>query len=348
MNLEQLVANTITPKLKDSFQIIKRIGNGMAGTVYLVKFNDDKIFALKIEKIKDEYLEPHNLHSMQIREWREIEFSLNFANNYPDQFITLYDYDILENCEYEYTADYYEHLPKLPSHVRHLFEEKEKGTHCIRKLYSAVDKSLKQFKHGTEKQYYSITTQILYICYLLQINGYTHNDLHSDNVGISIVDENQTLNIFNDYLFLHGIHVKALDFGIVLHNKYEMSEEEKIQYKYNIKNEVNRYIARLIVFEKNNQIEKLVNWDKNLEFFQKWIHSEKINLVDNMASNNFDRYLVYQVLYPDEFQKEYFGDKYVKTYTFTGKIQINDFLYILEHKNDLKNLIKYMINKTNS
>ena len=77
----------------DNYKIEKELGSGMIGTTYLVELNLKK-YALKIEKISPENLEPNTKY----QEWREIEFSEKFGNLYPEQFITLYSYDIKENC----------------------------------------------------------------------------------------------------------------------------------------------------------------------------------------------------------------------------------------------------------
>ena len=69
----------------------------MAGTVFLVS-DDITKYALKIEKIAEKYAEENlnnNTLNLQSRDLREIEFSLNFANKYPEQFIYLYAYDIV-------------------------------------------------------------------------------------------------------------------------------------------------------------------------------------------------------------------------------------------------------------
>ena len=117
----------------DKVKIIKKIGNGMAGIIYLIKYKN-KEYALKIEKIPEKYALEKNLNS---REWRDIEFSLNFANNYPDQFTLLYKYDIINDCTHiqEYTND----LSTFPEHIQNIIIEKNNSNYCIRKVYSLID-----------------------------------------------------------------------------------------------------------------------------------------------------------------------------------------------------------------
>jgi len=55
----------------DDYKIIKEIGIGMMGTVYLVKDKSNNKYAMKIEKI----LKKHSNESLEYDIWREIEFS---------------------------------------------------------------------------------------------------------------------------------------------------------------------------------------------------------------------------------------------------------------------------------
>jgi len=68
----------------------------MIGTVFLAKYKNKK-YALKIEHILEADLKKSS--SSQI--WREIFFSTKFANKYPEQFIKLYSYDIIDNCTHK-------------------------------------------------------------------------------------------------------------------------------------------------------------------------------------------------------------------------------------------------------
>ena len=74
----------------DNYEIVKQLGNGMSGTVYLTTF-ENKNYALKIQHILTEKLIPGS------SDWREIVFSEKFGNKYPDQFMKLYTYDIINN-----------------------------------------------------------------------------------------------------------------------------------------------------------------------------------------------------------------------------------------------------------
>ena len=80
----------------NTYKIIKELGHGMVGTVYLVSHNNIK-YAYKIEHIlPSEYKNYKNSNSKE-----EIDFSIKFANNYPNQFIKLIDYDFIKDCKHK-------------------------------------------------------------------------------------------------------------------------------------------------------------------------------------------------------------------------------------------------------
>ena len=58
------------------YKIIKELGYGMIGTVYLIE-TQEKNYALKIENV----LETDLIESSQSRIWREINFCLKFVCN---------------------------------------------------------------------------------------------------------------------------------------------------------------------------------------------------------------------------------------------------------------------------
>jgi serine/threonine protein kinase len=147
----------------DDYKIIKELGSGVFGTTYLVK-KDNKEYALKIEKI----LEKDIKEDLSSPVWREIDFAKNLGNLYPDQFMKLYDYDIIDNCT---------HNQKYPDYVKYFIKElqdslseKTQSIYCSRKVYSLIDTTLEYLikkKLKDQNQIYSIIIQICYIVYLM-------------------------------------------------------------------------------------------------------------------------------------------------------------------------------------
>jgi len=181
----------------------------------------------------------------------------------------------------------------------------------------------------------------------MQLAGYVHGDIHNQNIGVNNVDNDKTLNILNKPLKTFGKQIRLIDFGRVLNIKYELNDEEFLLYKYEIKNEINKCINLLVSFRLKNKQLYLVKWDKNLDFFNQWLKSPNYTKVKNEGSNDFDRYLIYQMLYPHEFQIMYYGKDH-SIHQLHTKIELADILFILKNKSNLQLVLNHMINKTNN
>ena len=117
-------------------EIIKELGNGMFGTVYKVK-KDNKYYAMKIEHILKDDVEK-NLGSPQ---WREIHFITKMNSIFPDQFIKLYEYEFIEDCDHvqKYSVD----IKEFPKYHQNKIKKLAKSKVCIRKIYELVDGSVR-------------------------------------------------------------------------------------------------------------------------------------------------------------------------------------------------------------
>ena len=321
----------------NKFNLIKKLGSGMVGTTYLSEYNNKK-YALKIEKISEKNLEPN----LSTRDWRDIEFSENFANKYPDQFIYLYKYDIIKDCKHvqEYPNN---KIPEyLPKDVIKSLQDKQKSNYCIRKVYSLIDDNFSNiYKTLTKDQFYSFIGQVSYIYLLLQKKGYTHNDFHGENIGALYVDKNKKLDILNYKFPTFGIQFKSLDFGMVLHDKYKMNKEEKIMHKYYQKEELTRSIRKLVSFENS----KLLTSDKNPTLFKEIQNHFLFKSTEKFLTDKEDRYILFQIFHPEEFQKLLLKDKFIKTNYPILKVDLIDFIYMLRNKTNPKKIIKLCYNK---
>ena len=66
---------------KNKYKIIKEIGIGMMGTVYLIEDQQNNKYAMKIEKNLEEQINK----SLKYDLWREIEFQKTMNKKYPNQ-----------------------------------------------------------------------------------------------------------------------------------------------------------------------------------------------------------------------------------------------------------------------
>jgi hypothetical protein len=318
----------------DNYKIIKEIGRGMTATIYLVSYNN-KYYALKINKILSENIK----YNIKSDTWREIDFSINFANKYPDQFMKLYSYDIINDCKHKQNYKFY--IKSLSEQ----FTKLDKSNYCIRKIYSLVDTILKKvISELNKKQIYSMIIQLTYCIYLMKSNKYVHADLHTENIGV--IKVNKEIKIFDKIVPTFGYQFIIIDFGSVLHEDFLLNEEEKEKYNYYLKNEINKIIKILITFDSNNKIYKLFNKNSNNKIaYDNFLKSSEYDLIKKIGSSEEDCYYLYQIMFPGSFQKEYLGNKFKKVNMPLLKCDLEDILYFFKNKNELETIINYFIKK---
>ena len=179
---------------------------------------------MKIEPIFEKDVE----QSLKSPVWREIEFCRIMNKKYPDQFITLHDYKIDEKCNHEqaFIGD----TKKLPKCQQSFYKKLFASTVCSVKLYSLIDMTidelLKSWKTFNKQIFYNLVVQYVCIIYAMEKEGFIHRDLHTKNIGI-IKTKKKYVTIFNKKILTHGFMVQAIDFGVVIHNKFILKTSEK-------------------------------------------------------------------------------------------------------------------------
>jgi hypothetical protein len=337
------------PKIKfnlNNCKIIKELGHGMDGTTWLVKLNSTK-YALKIEKIPESHAIEH--FNTKHREWRDIKFSEEFGNEYPEQFIKLYTWDIVSDCKYINTSDF-SHLPK---EVQKIYQDKSDSKFCVRKLYSLVNTDLsKIIKTLNKKQIYSLVIQNAHIIWLLNSHGYSHNDLHRSNIGV-IYTKKKYINIFNNKISIptYGNIFVALDFGNVTNNLWILDKYEK---KFKSKDTI-KILTKLVKYKcKFNVGPDSYQHQTNKLIFAKNIDPNKLNLIKEATewdylnqfvadSNLDDKIILFQILYPEIFQRIFFGNEFEKIIKLDCLLDIKDIIYFIKNKSNLKKIIKYFV-----
>jgi serine/threonine protein kinase len=209
----------------DDVEIIKKLGTGTFGISYLVK-KDNKEYVLKIQKIlySDKKLK-NDERDYKEQFWREIDLHefINTLDKIEQIFFTkLYDYKIYNNCDTE-----------TPVNIQNnpFFKKLSDSKWCIKYLLEYKEGiTLKDFlleNTLTEKEIYSILLQVCKIILILYNGGYSHNDLHLENI---IINKTKTkyFNFFNKQIPYNGYQISVIDYGLVLHKKFG-------KYKYYIK-----------------------------------------------------------------------------------------------------------------
>ena len=177
----------------EDIKIIRNIGNGMMGTVYLGQLGNKKI-AVKVAKIIPAFIRPKG----QI--WRELEY-YKFAKKHKSQLhLYMLDYKIISNCgEFKIHGAPYKH-PAADDAINRMDEKYKKlhlalrdSKYCLVQIMSYIegpnlkfyfDSALKK-PHFTKQQYYSWYIDILEQVSFLHSKGYSHGDIHTGNITIT-------------------------------------------------------------------------------------------------------------------------------------------------------------------
>jgi hypothetical protein len=336
----------------DDYKIIKILGSGVFGTTYLVKKGKMK-YALKIEKIlpnevKDDLSSPV---------WRDIDFAKTLGNKYPDFFMKIYDYDIIDECKHE--QKYPEYIQYFSKELQESLDERKNSSFCSRKIYSLIDTTFQNLvsKLKDQNQIYSIVTQICYAIYLMHKEGYTHNDLHSGNIGIIYTDK-KFIKIFDENIPTFGYQVTFIDYGYALHNKFkldtkprpEMRLSEKETHENAFKNELKKTLLQLLVNVKKllSIHDKMsINWNKIKDEFYE---SNKGKVLQSYTKDKTELLNLYMMINPIMWEKLILEDKFKEYIPIDKLLQTEDYIFILENTpieklEDIKNIINYFIMK---
>lgn len=329
-------------KIIKKYEIIKKINSGGQGSIYKIKYKNI-IYALKIEKILENEIKK-NYKSIY---WREIEFAQTMNKKYPDLFMTLYDHDIIK--DYNFTLDNPYNIEKIKTLNNSIY--------CSRKIYEYIDITLDKIIDKLKvNELYSIIIQLLYIIYIMNKNGYTHNDLHMLNIGVKKTSK-KYITIFDNKIPTNGYIIKVIDYGSILHKKYILGNCELIGIDEsqilldNKTKEIRRILD--IVFELSfyNNISmnfwKKYNYEKDLERF---IKSNNSKLVNNLVENVYDKYTLFMLLYPEKAQKRLLKSNFTKIINNKIRLPIEDIIFLfnathIKSYNDIKKIIFYFINK---
>ncbi len=210
----------------DDLQIIKKLGSGTFGTSHLVKTTTDnnKEYVLKIQKILySEKKLKHNVRDYKEQIWREIDLHefINTLDKKDQIFFTkLYDYRIFNNCDFTHEKKL---LKSFNLQNNPYFKKLDESKWCIKYLLDYKEGiTLKDFlikNKLTEKQIYSILLQLCKIILILYNGGYSHGDLHFENIIINHTN-NKYFDFMDKKIPFNGYQISVIDYGFSLHEKY--------------------------------------------------------------------------------------------------------------------------------
>lgn len=325
----------------DDLIIIKTLGYGMVGTVYKTEYKK-KFYALKVEHILETDLK-YNPKSVV---WREINFCVNFALKYPDQFTNLLVYDFIDNCTHKQKYSF--PIKTFPLKAQENFIKLKNSNWCIRKVFELIDGSLDSVLGDLNiKQIYSMIVQLCWIIKLLESNGYIHGDIHSGNIGF-IQTKSKYINIWNQKIPTYGYIFKLIDYGLVAHKSDKLNIWEKENIKYLFTNgEVTSIIHLLFDNQKfwnwvNKNKIKYNDYKTDLKAFNK---TPEKKYIKKITSNKDLQFLLFQIMYPEQYQKLALGNNFIKTIEPKIYTDLIDIILIIQNTKNIDLISKYFIIK---
>jgi len=332
----------------NDIKIIKELGHGLIGTIYLVQdIKNMKKYALKMENI----FQKDTVKSLASPVWRENDFAETLSKLYPNHFMTLYGYKIDDKCKHQQITSPLEDLPvSAQKYYKKLFS----SHYCSIKLWSLIDTTLdkllidwKEFKFD---MFYDLFIQIIYVVYLMNKHGYFHRDFHTANIGLIKTNE-KYINILGENIPTHGYFIQAIDYGLVLHQKYILNNQEKNMLKYD-----NDLSAILIILIFDTYFSILTNKFKNINIYadiqinkqdkQLLEHFlEKITVNNKWCKNSktFLLKILYKILFFEKFERELLGDKFIEAIPLLYCIPLNVVLFIISNIYNTKDVLKYVV-----
>lgn len=336
----------------NNFKIIKKLGSGIVGTVYLAEY-ESKQYALKIEHILEEDIKDK---SSQV--WNEIRFAKDIGNKNPMHFMTLYDYDIIDKCELkqEYPID----IGILSEPVQKQLKQLADSEFCVRKVYSLVDTTLSKIEFQNLEEVYSMIVQMMYIIHLMEKKGYVHADLHPGNVGVLNTDE-EFVNVLKYTVPTFGKIYQAIDFGGVLNVK-TLNPKKKIMGTNETQKDVYEWakfgdkLGPMLSLIDDSEFWEYVNTNE-IKLDQetdkkKVLKAPEMKFINSLLNSKFSaikyndlKFEFFRIMFPEVFQKIVLGEYFDKVRKPKLKIPIEDFIIFFVNFEDTKLLIDYFATK---
>jgi serine/threonine protein kinase len=222
-------------------KVIKKLGAGMWGTVYLIDYENKK-YAMKVQKI----LEEEKTQNPKFPIWRELLF-FNDVNKMPRDaqkfFCRLHGYKIQECGKYRHIRP--KNISQNSIHVEY-FKKMNASNICVVLVMDYVGSlSLYDYLQTSlpAKKIYTILLQICKINKIMSDMKYSHNDLNPSNL---MVTENT------------GIQLVAIDYGNVTNASYgnALSNDSEEYYFLDLTKSLFYVLQNRPKLEKNCRLQK--------------------------------------------------------------------------------------------
>jgi serine/threonine protein kinase len=315
----------------DEYKILKELGYGYMGTVYLAEKDKEK-YALKIEHVLES-----NIKNKDSKIFRENRFYKNFANKYPQYFVTMKDFTIVDDCKHIQKYPY-GNIDSLDNRMRQLSDSK----YCTIRTLTLVDGSLASIINSlTLNEFYSAIIQIYFITNFLHKNKYVQGDASINNVGY--IKTNDKYIKLNNYMIpTFGYIYKLYDFGSVLH----LTDTTSIRFNF-IKNEE---LLKITSYLFENSIQYIDMFNEN-KYIKKIIESPEFKEIQNILEKPIKNPLIYirmyEILNNIKF-RELFNLPIEKSKQLNFYIPKEDIMFYIKeinNKNNIDKIINYFLAK---
>jgi len=294
---------------------LKQLGTGMFGTTYLASYNNEN-YALKIQHI----LPVHRKKNYKYELWRELDLYnyINSLHRSDRKFFTqLHAYEIYDDCKHKQIRPFkLKKVDKFTTKLKKLDESKW----CVRLLLDYQGKSTLGKYIATHnlsvKQTYSFMFQIIKMMLILYKGGYSHNDLHLDNIMIVKTNEKYFNFTNTKKIPYYGYQLIAIDYGEVMHKKFKIKHDwSDILFKTNRE----KWLFDEIIISINYLITNYFRYMHNCKQQKKLQPWEKKNYDPN--SNLIHNIIHKHSTFWNESKNEYNNDKHIEK--LLNKIELN-------------------------
>ena len=249
-------------------------------------------------------------------------------------------------------------MEDLPKSLQNYYTKLKKSPYCSVKLWSIIDDTLLKLLIPklmiSKKVLYDLFIQIVYIVFLMNNAGYVHNDFHVGNIGYVKTDK-KTVNILGYNILTHGYLIKAIDYGLVLHDKYTLSKDERINYE-------NAYDLLMVfyMFSIEPKTEKIAGkvwdwcneWSKPIKILKKEKKELEKYLPEGKKFNkdNYDFIIdkLYKLIEWKKWQHHILGDNTIHGLEPSYLIPLNDMLFLIKNIYNPKKILEYFISFSKS
>ena len=318
---------------KNNIHIGKVIDKGVLSIVNECTLNGKK-YIVKIEHIT---LKDKDDKNSLI--WNEINFSLKFANKYPENFMSLIHYSFEENCKnIKLLWKNSEPLGLWSDQLISEYKKRIAENICIYKIYTRMDTILNKILNKlSHLQLYSMLIQVSYAMRLLHKHNYIHGDLHIANIGVMKTRINTKIKLGKNTIPTYGYQYKLIDFGMTLHKNDALTVYDKKRFF----NETNHTYDDGIFFTLCQFIlTDGYNYDKKIKILKKTQEFLFINEI-NSTNTTIQEYL-YMTLFPDKYISIFSGKIFSK-----ALLPIPDLIFFAKYGIHSNETYEYLLSKIN-